>query len=303
MLKGFDGYDKVEAAIKRLKAFEPPDGYFVAFSGGKDSQCVYHLCQMAGVKFDAHYSVVGVDPPELVQFIKDYYPDVQRDIPKDDEGKPITMWNLIPKKLLPPTRIVRYCCEKLKECNGEGRVTVTGVRWEESVRRKNSQGVVIVQGAYKKVIAEAENADAKINKNNIILNNDNDKARRIVETCYAKRRIVVNPIVDWTEEDVWEFLNDVAKVPHCVLYDQGKKRLGCIGCPMCTHAEEELNAYPKYKQAYLRAFDRMLEERRKHGIKCEWRNAEDVMAWWLQKKCAIDVLDGQISMEEYMEEM
>ena len=242
MLKGLDGYDKVEAAIKRLKAFEPPDGYYVAFSGGKDSQCVYHLCQMAGVKFDAHYNVVGVDPPELVQFIKDYYPDVQRDIPKDDEGKPITMWNLIPKKLMPPTRIVRYCCEKLKECSGEGRVTVTGVRWEESVRRKNIQGVVVVQGASKKDIAEAEKADAKINKNNIILNNDNDKARRIVETCYAKRRIVVNPIVDWTEEDVWEFLNDVAKVPHCVLYDQGKKRLGCIGCPMSTHAEEGLNA-------------------------------------------------------------
>ena len=46
--------DKVELAIRRLKGFEPPEGYYVAFSGGKDSQCIYHLCKMAGVKFDAH---------------------------------------------------------------------------------------------------------------------------------------------------------------------------------------------------------------------------------------------------------
>ena len=70
MLKGFDGYDKVEKAIQRLRVFEPPEGYHVAFSGGKDSQCIYHLCQAAGVKFDAHYSVTSVDPPELIRFIR-----------------------------------------------------------------------------------------------------------------------------------------------------------------------------------------------------------------------------------------
>ena len=51
---------KVENAIKRLQSFEPPEGYYVAFSGGKDSQCIYHLCQMAGVKFDAYYNVTSV---------------------------------------------------------------------------------------------------------------------------------------------------------------------------------------------------------------------------------------------------
>ena len=67
MLKSYDLngnlVDKVQIAIQRLKNFEPPDGYFVAFSGGKDSQCIYHLCEMAGVKFDAYYSVTSVDPP------------------------------------------------------------------------------------------------------------------------------------------------------------------------------------------------------------------------------------------------
>lgn len=72
--------DKVQTAIDRLRAFEPKDGYFLAFSGGKDSQCIYHLAKMAGVKFDAHYHVTSVDPPELVQFIKAQYPDVHRDM-------------------------------------------------------------------------------------------------------------------------------------------------------------------------------------------------------------------------------
>lgn len=40
--------DKVEIAIQRLKSFEPPEGYYLAFSGGKDSQCIYHLCKMGG---------------------------------------------------------------------------------------------------------------------------------------------------------------------------------------------------------------------------------------------------------------
>lgn len=141
MMQTLDGRDKVKIAIGRLKTFEPPEGYFLAFSGGKDSQCIYHLAKMAGVKFDAHYSVTSVDPPELIRFIKEYYPDVKREIPHDKDGKPITMWNLIPRKHIPPTRYVRYCCKELKECNGKERVVLTGVRWAESHKRKETSGV------------------------------------------------------------------------------------------------------------------------------------------------------------------
>lgn len=143
--------DKVELAIKRLKAFCPPEGYYLAFSGGKDSQCVYHLAKMAGVKFDAHYCVTSVDPPELVQFIKTHYPDVKREIQHDRNGDPVTMWNLIPRKLMPPTRTARYCCEELKESSGKGRFTVTGVRGGESANRKRNQGVITIPRAGKKV--------------------------------------------------------------------------------------------------------------------------------------------------------
>lgn len=132
--------DKIQRAINRLRAFEPPEGYYMAFSGGKDSQCIYHLCQAAGVKFDAHYHVTSVDPPELVRFIREQYPDVAREIPHDKNGNPVTMWSLIEKKGILPTRVARFCCAELKETGGIGRVTATGVRWAESARRRKKTG-------------------------------------------------------------------------------------------------------------------------------------------------------------------
>lgn len=209
---------KVENSIKRLQSFEPPEGYYVAFSGGKDSQCIYHLCQMAGVKFDAHYNVTSVDPPELVQFIKHQYPDVIFDLPRYANGERITMWNLIQKQAMPPTRTVRYCCEALKESNGDGRVVVTGVRWAESARRKASHDVASIKGKPKTTekMAQELGADYRINKSGaLVLNDDNDPARRMVEQCYRTQKVMVNPIVDWETEDVWTFLNEIAKVPHC----------------------------------------------------------------------------------------
>lgn len=145
---------KVHDSIERLKAFCPPEGYYLAFSGGKDSVVCKALMDMAGVKYDATYRVTSVDPPELVRFIRDKHPDVIRELPRDKDGKQITMWNLIPRKLMPPTRLVRYCCAELKETGGDGRMTVTGVRWAESVNRKNNSGVVLIRDAGKKGVKE-----------------------------------------------------------------------------------------------------------------------------------------------------
>ena len=99
-----------------------------------------------------------------------------------------------------------------------------------------------------------------------MLNNDNEDSRKMVEQCYRLEKTVVNPIIDWTDEDVWEFIHE-EDVPYCKLYDEGYKRLGCIGCPMLggNKMEQELNKYPKFKQAYIHAFNRMLKSGTERG--------------------------------------
>ena len=262
------GMDKVEVAIERIRQITPRGGsYYLAFSGGKDSVVIKKLCDMAGVKYDAHYRVTSVDPPELVRFIKEYHPDVSFDFPRYDDGSVITMWNLIPKKKMPPTRQWRYCCAYLKEDGGEGRDRITGVRWAESNRRRKIRaGMEVDDGEKLRELLDPDNMDEDM-----------------VRFCMVSKGFVLNPIIDWEDEDVWEFIHRY-EVPYCELYDQGFKRLGCIGCPMAGEEErkKELDRYPKICDAYLRAFKRMIDERIGGGLKNEFKNGNEVMDWWVK---------------------
>lgn len=259
-----NGKTKVEVAIERFKTFEPQEGYYLAFSGGKDSVVIKALADMAGVKYDAHYSLTSVDPPELVKFIKEKYSDVAIEKPRDKEGNQITMWNLIAKKKMPPTRIVRYCCDILKEGGGEGRFVVTGVRWAESARRKNSRGGAEIS------------AKGKVRTH---IDPDNPENAKMARFCPSKGKHILNPIIDWDNGEVWEFIHKY-NIPYCKLYDMGYTRLGCIGCPMNTAAAAELERYPEYKRAYIRAFELMVQ----NVDSSIWKTGEDVMRWWLRRK-------------------
>ena len=135
-----DGRAMDDVAIERLRFFEAealdmhPDGYWLAFSGGKDSCVILDLAKRSGVKFEAHHNLTTCDPPELVRFVKTF-PDVQIDKPL------MTMWALIRKKQMPPRRNARFCCEVLKERGGAGRMVLTGVRAGESHARSKRQMV------------------------------------------------------------------------------------------------------------------------------------------------------------------
>ena len=140
---------------------------------------------------------------------------------------------------------------------------VTGVRWAESANRKLTHGVANIQGRKKatRKKADAMGAEYTLNKHGeVIMNDDNDGNRRMVEQCYRTQKTMVNPIVDWEDEDVWDFLNSYG-IPHCSLYDEGFKRLGCIGCPLSgrKNMERDFERWPKYKELYIKAFQRMID--------------------------------------------
>lgn len=273
-----NGLDKVEVAIKRIQTFEPPEGYYLAFSGGKDSVVVKKLMDMAGVKYDAHYNITSVDPPELVQFVKTF-PDVSRDRQywKTDGlfhkiGDPVTMWNLIPEKKMPPTRLVRYCCSALKESSGENRFVVTGVRHAESVKRKSRGGGL-----------ELGDHHGKQKKREWIA--PDNPSQELIHICMTKKQRILNPIIDWDDGEVWEFIREY-NVPYCKLYDEGFKRLGCIGCPMgdAKNQKKEFERWPKFRTAYIKAFERMIKQRSETGSETDWETGEEVMRWWLKEK-------------------
>lgn len=266
-------YSKVDASIQRLKSFEPKDGYWLAFSGGKDSVVIKALADMSGVKYEAHYHLTTVDPPELVRFVKTFH-DVIFDKPKK------TMWQLIVDKG-PPMRQFRFCCKHLKESSGMGRVTITGVRWAESNNRRKNRHLV------------------DIGEKEIVLNEDNSESRRTVETCYRTQKTLVNPIIDWTDEDVWQFIRENG-LRYCSLYDDGFSRLGCIGCPMNTKVADQFIRWPKYKQAYIHAFDRFIARRRAKGNdgKIKWKTGQECFDWWTGNNADDPTeMNGQIEME------
>ena len=272
--------EKEKKAIERLKLFEPTsEPYYLCYSGGKDSDCIRILADLAGVKHDIVNNHTTVDAPETVRYIRSI-PNIKIEYPKK------SMWRLIVEKLMPPTRLVRYCCAELKEHGGKGRVMITGVRWDESISRAKNAGVVRVIGKEKtmRLLAEEMGADiAETEKGGLVMNDDNDRNRRFVEHCYRTTKTMVNPIVDWTDADVWAFLHHYGCESN-PLYQCGYKRVGCIGCPMASTngMKKEFARYPKYKELYIRAFDRMLEERKRRGlVEVGWKTGKEVMAWWL----------------------
>ena len=195
------------------------------------------------------------------------------------------MWDLIPRKLMPPTRVARYCCAVLKEQNGNGRFLATGVRWAESVSRSKRRGIFEKQ---------VSNHDKEVH-----IRNDEESLDALFAPCKLAAKRFVNPIMDWNDREVWDFLHD-ARIPVNPLYFCGFSRVGCIGCPMAgKHRYFEFARYPQYEKLYLIAFDRMLEERRRRGkLDGSWHmgtTAEDVFHWWMED----DFIRGQMSLEEF----
>lgn len=285
---------KEKRAIDYLKMFEPEtEPYFLCYSGGKDSDTIRILAQLAGVKHDIVNNHTTVDAPETVRYIRSI-PNVIIERPEK------TMWQLIEEKGMPPTRIVRYCCAELKEHGGKGRVKITGVRKEESVARAANAGLVKIIGKPKTVekMAKTQGVEyQKTPKGGIILNHDNAESRQVVEQCYRTTSTLINPIVDWTHNDVWDFLRHYGCDSN-PLYQCGFSRVGCVGCPLGGYKsmKKEFARYPKYKENYIKAFDRMIARRMDKGLPAVWNSGEECFTWWIGDD------PNQLSFDDYYDE-
>ena len=227
--------EKERIAIERLRSFAPKDGdkYYVCYSGGKDSDVIRILAALADAPHEIHHNLTTVDAPETVRYIKSI-PNVIIDKATYADGSPKTMWNLIPRKKLPPTRLMRWCCAELKERVGRGRLRVTGIRWDESRTRKENGDVVKIIGKQKatqKMLDDMGLQYTVTRQGGIKMSMDNDMARDsgdFLQHCYRDRTVTVNPIVDWTEHDVWDFLHHYGCESN-PLYQCGEDRIGCVG--------------------------------------------------------------------------
>lgn len=232
----FGEVDKVQIAIGRLRQYEPQEGYYLAYSGGKDSDTILALAKMAGVKFDAHYQLTTVDPPEVVQHIK-RHPEVQIHHPEK------TMWKLIEENGMPPLRQMRYCCRILKERGGENRIVITGIRSQESTKRAK---------------------------------------RHLWERGHKNNKQYLNVIIEWSEAEVWEFINS-RNIPYCSLYDEGFKRLGCVCCPNGNQTRDT-ERWTKIADAYRRACVRAYNLKMAKGKTFkDWQNGEEMFDWWINQ--------------------
>ncbi len=237
---------------------DPVNGFWLAFSGGKDSQVLYHLAKEAGVRFKAFMSLTSVDPPEVIRFVRRNYPDVELIPPK------ASIYTLALRKRILPTMTRRWCCAEFKEIHGAGKVTLVGVRRQESFRRRGRGEVEVAGHRYSGTL-------------------DQFTARgEVAESCVNGRdKIIVSPMLDWTEREVWDYL-DGNGIRHCELYDRGWRRIGCVLCPMETMRDKrrDMARYPHVREKWMEVIRRLIGD----GSITKFTDPERFFRWWISNE-------------------
>ena len=276
---------KVERTIELIKRAEPlalkyqDYGFHLAFSGGKDSQVIYHLCKMAGVKFKAVMQVTTLDPPELMKFVRKNYPDVIMERPE------INFYKLIVKKKTLPTRLIRYCCQYLKEGAGANTVTIIGIRRAESNKRAKRNELEISGHKYSNTLDQ--------------FNIDNQTQQLCVN---GKDKILLSPIIDWTNADVWNFIRG-NNIEYCKLYDEGYTRIGCMFCPMSSVKSKQRDRikYPRVEKLIKRSIQTLCDNN--NYMQSLDKNVNEIFNWWIHNESVKKYKGSKLNYEiQYKED-
>lgn len=130
----------VDESINFMRENEPPEGYSLADSFGKDSTVILELARMAGLRFLHIHNFTGIDPPELIKFGKNTRQDVRIIKPK------FSMWHGI-RTIGPPSIQRRWCCGHLKHGQTKPDIPpyrLLGIRAEESGKRSSRKRIVTI---------------------------------------------------------------------------------------------------------------------------------------------------------------
>lgn len=282
-------YERYRWAAKEAeRLFDMP--LVVLYSGGKDSDVILQLAKESGVPFRVTHNLTTADPPDNVYYIRRVFAalreegiDCRIDVPRR------SLWRIMRETLVIPSRIMRVCCSELKERRmPDAPYIVTGVRWAESARRRAKSGIAMVHNAFARERGEEKAADAWL------LTTDDASSRRLFEQCQLRGVRVLNPIIDWSDDDVWSYLHSRG-IDGNPLYKEGWTRIGCVGCPLASPRAREIAfaRYPKLYKAWRDAIAYVIERRKAMGnpmilMGRPVESVEDVLGTW----CAGRLIGG-----------
>ena len=275
-------YERFRWAAKEAeRLFDMP--LVVRYSGGKDSDVILQLAKESGVPFRVTHNLTTADPPDNVYYIRRVFArlreegiDCRINVPKR------SLWKIMRETLVIPSRIMRVCCSELKERKmPDAPYIVTGVRWAESAGRRAKSGIAMVHTASAHTRGGEQAAAAAG-----LLTTDDASSRRLFEQCQMRGVRVLNPIIDWSDEDVWSYLASRG-IEGNPLYKEGWTRIGCVGCPLAGRRARELAfaRYPKLYKAWHDAISYVIERRRQMGNPMflggkEVETVDDVLGAW-----------------------
>lgn len=228
---------------------------YVGNSGGKDSAVVEHLMERqkeeGGFCYNSFYANTTIDPPGTIRHIRNNYPETKILQPKE------SFFQLVERKGL-PTRMMRWCCEFLKEYGSVGKMVFEGIRSCEGNNRKGRDYIQC----------------------------DTRKWQKGAQHVY--------PIYDWSDEDVYSYIDkyNIKLAPH---YSKpNAERLGCVGCPLVRKKgkrQQEFDLYPKYYNSIKKAITKGMANNPQWKLTCATDgDGEKAMRWWI---------DDGISLQKY----